>query len=148
MIYLAASRSGHRVVLDGIDGDLATYTPIRYPSSLLRSGAWREAWAECRQANVNNTYLRHQSPLTILCKSAWDVFAPSSVKRLKKAISSVVRGAFGSSLINPDFAKNICLAEKLRDWQAGDQSCGPLSDQQRHISALTSGGHCQGNGGV
>jgi asparagine synthase (glutamine-hydrolysing) len=137
IIDLAASRSGNRVMLDGIDGDLVTYTPVRYPSSLLRSDGWREAWAECRQASVHNPYLRHQSPLMILCKSAWDVFAPSSVKRLKKAISSVVQGTVGSSLINPDFAKNIRLAEKLRDWRAGDQSDGPLSDQQRHITALT-----------
>src|SRR5262249_22286546 len=56
IIYLAASRCGHRVVFDGIDGDLTTYTTERYPSSLLRSGAWREFWAECRQARVNNTY--------------------------------------------------------------------------------------------
>jgi asparagine synthase (glutamine-hydrolysing) len=123
MMYLAASRAGHRVMLDGIDGDLATYTPVLYPSSLLCSHAWCEAWVECRQASVNNTYLRHLSPLTILSKSAWDAFVPSSVKRLKRAMGSLVRGRSASlvtsSLINPDFAKDICLAEKLRGWQAG-----------------------------
>jgi asparagine synthase (glutamine-hydrolysing) len=136
MMYLAASRSGHRVMFDGVDGDLATYTPVHYPSSLLRSGAWGEAWAECRQASVNNTYLQHQSPLTILSKSAWDVFAPSSVKRLNRAISSVVRGQSAPSLINPDFAKEIRLAEKLRDWQEAGQSGGRLSDQEQHIREL------------
>jgi asparagine synthase (glutamine-hydrolysing) len=136
MMHLAASRAGHRVMLDGIDGDLVTDTPLRYPSSLLRSRAWREAWAECRQASVNNTYLRHEPPLRILSKSAWDAFAPSSIKCLKRAISSVVRVRSAPSLINPDFAKKICLAERLKGWQAGDQSGSPLSDQDQHIRAL------------
>jgi asparagine synthase (glutamine-hydrolysing) len=137
MIYLAASRAGHRVMLDGVDGDLASWTSVRYPSSLLRSRAWREAWAECRQASENNVYLRHESSLTILSKSAWDVFASSSVKRLKRAIfSSMVQNRSAPSLINPDFAKDIRLAEKLRAQQARDQSGGPISDQDQHIRML------------
>lgn len=136
LIYLAASRSGNRVMLDGIDGDLATHTPIRYPSSLLHSGAWREAWAECRKASTNNTYLRQQSPLMILCKSAWDIFVPRRIKSLKKTISSVAnKSQFGSSLINLDFAKSIYLAERFRDSRSGNQPS--LSDQQKHINALT-----------
>jgi asparagine synthase (glutamine-hydrolysing) len=136
MVYLAASRSDHRVVLDGVDGDLTTSTHVRYTSSLLRSHAWRKAWAECREASVNNTYLRHEAPLTILSKSAWQAFAPSSFKRLRRRISSVVRGRPALSLINPDFANDIRLAEKLRAWQAGNQSSRPLSEQERHIRVL------------
>ena len=136
IIYLAASRSGNRVMLDGVDGDVATYTHKRYISSLLRSGSWRETWSECHQASVNHTYLRHQSPLLTLSKSMWDVFAPSSVKRLKRGISSVVRGKSLPSLINPDFARDICLAEKLTGLRAARQHDGPLSEQDLHIRAL------------
>jgi len=135
-IYLAASRAGHRVMLDGIAGDLVNDTLVRYTSSLLRSADWREVWAECRQASENNTHLRNTSPLTILSKSVWDVFVPSSVKRLKRTISSVIRVKSSRSLINPGFAEDICLAEKFRGLRAGDQNDGTLSDQELHIRAL------------
>ena len=135
IMYLAASRAGHRVMLDGVGGDVATFTPIRYPSSLLRSGAWREAWAECRLASENNTYLWDESPLAILSKSAWEVFAPSSVKQLKRAVGGMVRERSAPSLINPDFARDIRLAEKLRSWR-GRQSDGPCGDQDQHIRAV------------
>jgi asparagine synthase (glutamine-hydrolysing) len=136
MMYLAASRSGHRVMFDGMEGDITTDTPLCYTSSLLRSGAWREFWAECRQASVNNTYLQHQSPLKILSRSMWGVLAPSSIKRLKSAVNRAGRVGFGSSLINPDFAKDICLNEKIRDLQAARESGGPLSEQERHVAAI------------
>jgi asparagine synthase (glutamine-hydrolysing) len=139
MMYLAASRDGHRVMLDGIDGDKTTYTPVRYVSNLLRSGAWREFWGECCQVRVNHTYLRHQSLPSIVCKSAWDVLAPSKVKRLKRAISSVFREKSMSSLINPDFAKDICLAGKLKDRQVRDQRGDAVSHQEQHIRALFPG---------
>jgi asparagine synthase (glutamine-hydrolysing) len=136
MLYLAASRSGHKIMFDGVDGDTATYAPVRYTSSLLRSGAWREFWAETGQALENHTYLRHQSLPTLLGKNAWDVFAPSTLKRLKRRISTTAVLAFRSSLINPDFAKKIRLAEKLRAWQADDRNFHLLSEQERHIRAL------------
>jgi asparagine synthase (glutamine-hydrolysing) len=136
MMYLAASRSGHRIMLDGSAGDLTTSTPVRYTSSLLRSGACRAFWAESRQALVNNTYLRHHSLPSILCKSAWDVFAPPSLKRLKATISSSATLRSRSSLINPDFARRIGLAEKLRAWQADNRVFHSLSEQERHIRAL------------
>jgi asparagine synthase (glutamine-hydrolysing) len=132
MMYLAASRYGHRVMLDGIDGDAATYTRLRYVSHLLRSGAWREFWTECRQARVNNTYLRFRSLPIILCESMWDVFAPTNLKRLKRAISR----PYISSLINPDFANDIRLAGKLRDRQVGEHR-GAISHQEQHIHAIS-----------
>jgi asparagine synthase (glutamine-hydrolysing) len=143
LTYIAASQSGNRVVLDGIDGDLATYTPTRYPSILLRSGAWREAWAECRQASMNHTYLRQTSALSILCKSAWEVFAPHSIKRLRNTMRSMAHlREFESRLINPDFAKSIHLGERLREHWADNQRT--LGDQQQHINALTPVGIARG----
>ena len=134
MMYMAAARDGHRVMLDGIDGDLATYTPARYVSYLLRSGSWRDFWRECRQARLNHTYLRYQSLPATLCKSAWDVFTPSSVKRLKRAIFS--GSPYMSSLINPDFAEYIDVAGKLRDRQGRGRA---VSYQEQHIRALFPG---------
>ena len=137
IMYLAASRGGHRVMLDGIDGDLATSTPLRYVSALLRSGAWREFWGECRQARVNNTYLRYQSLPSIICKSVWEVFAPNDLKRLKGTVHNLSRRKYVSSLINPDFARDMRLAGKLKHWQEGNPKGDPVCHQEQHIRALS-----------
>ena len=49
-----------------------------------------------------------------------------------------------SSLINPDFAKDIGLAEKLKGWRADGQDCGLLSDQEWHIRQLVPVGLVRG----
>ena len=148
MMYLAASRLGHRVMYDGIDGDLVTHTPVRYIPRLMRSGAWREAWYEVQQASVNNTYLKHLSPLSILLLCAWDFVAPASIKRLKRRIGSMVHGgAPEASLMNPDFAKRIHLAERLKDWDAERIDGNQQTDQEIHIRALTPVGLSRGLGG-
>lgn len=136
MMYLAASRAGHRVMLDGIDGDTAISAPTHYISSLLPYGGWRDVWAECRQASMNNTYLRNVSPVTILSKYAWATFAPTGVKRLKRSINDAIGGTHGPSFINPDFAKRIHLAERLREKRADKRRECPLSEQDRHVRLL------------
>ena len=149
MMYLAASRFGNRVMYDGVDGDLVTDTPSRYMSSLLHSGAWHEAWGEAQKASVNNTYLKHLSPLSILSLSVWDAFAPTSIKRLKSNIGSMAHGrAIERSLINPDFAKKIRLAERLKNRQTEKKRFNRQSDQERHISVLTPEGIAIGMQGL
>lgn len=136
MMCLAASRSGSQVMLDGMEGDLTTFTPRRYTSRLLRSGAWRDFLAECRQSSLNNTFLRGSSPMTTMLRSTWDVFMPGSLKRLKRAIGRRGESEFGSSLINRDFARDIRLAERLRDSEKRFRGDDLLSDQQQHIAAM------------
>jgi asparagine synthase (glutamine-hydrolysing) len=137
MMYLAASRRGHRVVFDGIDGDLVTYTPLRYMTSLLRSGALRDAWIESRQASINNTYLKGVSPLIIFARSAWEIYAPNAVKSLKQRIWTIRgRNPFRVSLIKKEFAKDLCLRERLDEQQSYERKISLLSDQERHIHAL------------
>lgn len=138
MMYLSAQRSGHRVMYDGIDGDLVTYTPERYMGVLLRAGEWRQAWRESRQAAVNNTYLQHLSPLTIFAKSAWDVYVPGSVQWLKRRIWNIrSTNPLRNSLINLDFAASIRLAERLTEQQSLARKLSQRSDQERHIHVLT-----------
>jgi asparagine synthase (glutamine-hydrolysing) len=145
MMYLAARRGGHRVMFDGIDGDLVTYTPVRYMTSLLRSGAWRDAWAEAQQASINNTYLQGMSPLIIFAGSAWETYAPNAVKSLKQRIWNIRgRNPFQGSLINRQFAADIRLGERLRTQHSQAQMVSLLSDQERHIHVLAPSGIASG----
>lgn len=145
MMYLAAARSGHRVMHDGIDGDLTTFTPTRYMGGLLRSGEWRRAWTESRRASVNNTYLRSLSPMVIFLKSVWDVVAPLRLKLFRQSISRMGQGrTFGHSLINRDFAADIRLAARLEKWQAETLAIAHQGGQREHIHALTQPGITRG----
>lgn len=146
LMYQAASRAGCRVMLDGVDGDLATYTPIRFYSSLIRAGKLRNAWAEIQQARVNNTYLQGRSSTGMLALGIWDVFATRQLRQVKNA---VVRGMarpslIESSLIDPGFARRISLEKRLEAYLQEGGADGQLSDQQRHIRTLTPVGLARG----
>ena len=138
MMYLAASRNGNRVMFDGIDGDLVMSTPRFYIASLMRGGAWGEAWSEACRASLNNTRLRHLSSLAIMSISARIAFLPFGVRLLRQRISNTVsKGFLRGSLINRDFATSIRLAERTRDLQANRLRRSQLSDQEQHICAIT-----------
>lgn len=145
VMYLAASRVGHRVMFDGIDGDLVTYTPTHYQASLLRAGAWHETWQEARLARINNAYQKHFPLPEILARSAWSAFAPVWLRRLKSQLGCYARGGrFGASLINPEFAREIRLAERLADQHSRALARGRQTEQETHIHALTQPGITRG----
>jgi asparagine synthase (glutamine-hydrolysing) len=145
VMYKLAGRAGFRVMFDGIDGDLATYTPLHYQASLLRSGAWGEAWREAHLARVNNTYQKHLSLPEIVARSVWNAYAPYWMSGLRSRLKRPARnGGFGASNIHPDFARRIRLAERLEEKQSGALALGRQTDQETHIHALTQPGITRG----
>ena len=146
VLYLAASRSGHRIMCDGVDGDLATFVPVRYAESLIRSYQWSDIWRECRDASVNNTYLKGLSPVSILLKSGWEALPTPHLKRLKQTALDFARGRdpFISSMLNGDFIRRNDLVEKRRSFLDSKSDWQSLSDQERHISVITHDGLARG----
>jgi asparagine synthase (glutamine-hydrolysing) len=145
MMYLAANRRGHRVMLDGIDGDLATYTPPRYTASLLRAGAWRVAWAEAKHASMNNTFLQGKSPLSILSRSAWDAYAPTTAKWLKDMLwDSRQKNPFTNITIHHGLAARVGFSRRVKECRARSRRMRRQSDQERHIQVLTPPGIVSG----
>ncbi len=65
LVNLAAAASGSRVMLDGIDGDLATSAPNNYVGRMALAGRPLAAWREARAASKTHTYLRGQSAARI-----------------------------------------------------------------------------------
>lgn len=140
VMYQAASRQGFRVMFDGIDGDLVTYTPMHYQASLLRSGAWGEAWREIRMARINNTYQKHLTLAEIVARNAWNAFAPIWLRRLRTTLKRAPQNLeFGKSFIHPDFAQRIHLSERLAEDSASALLRRRLSDQEVHIQAIQPG---------
>lgn len=88
LMCLAASRNGHRVVLHGASGDLATHALHRYPAYLLRGGLWTSAWNECAEASRHHTYLRGRSARRIWFENLWTAFAPGPAKSTLSTLRS------------------------------------------------------------
>jgi asparagine synthetase B (glutamine-hydrolysing) len=116
LMCLAASRSGHRVLLEGASGDMAMHAPIYYPSvPLSRGEVWR-AWRECQAASRNNVYLLGQSPLSIFMRSALLAGVPPALlHQVRRARYRKRPSPVDNSLINPEFAEKIRLRERLKE---------------------------------
>ncbi len=114
-IYLDARRHGVNVVLDGIDGDtvLSEGTHI---ARLLRRGRWMTAYREA--VGQNRFWRGGYPPTSYLYRSAIQAFAPKQMPRLHRLRHSCsskarVENNIRTSIINPDFAQRIFLAERL-----------------------------------
>jgi asparagine synthase (glutamine-hydrolysing) len=137
MMYLTAGQAGHRVMLDGVDGDAVTGTDRLYMSSLLSCGKWRAAWSECRQASANHTFLQDMPPPGIFARSAWRVFAPTTLKSLKTRIwKAGQQNRIGDSVINRDLAQDLRLAELLVEKRELALSIQNQTEQDRHLRAM------------
>lgn len=140
MVYLMAQRTGCRVVLDGIDGDLATWTPTRYLTGHLRAGQWTTAWREARLASANNTYLQSRPPWAILGAAAWEAWVPAALRGLKARLwDPGPRQQFRDSLIAPQFARRVGVRERLLETRAEALRVSRLGLQEQHIWALNGG---------
>jgi asparagine synthase (glutamine-hydrolysing) len=147
LMCLAASRNGARTMLLGACGDITLSAPHYYPSVLLRHGALRDAWRECRLASRNNLHLRGRSPLHILMRSAHYAFAPGFAQGGMRRLRRKIRPPdFEGSLIHPDFARRIHLLERMeQQFRAGDRapSAEPdrveIGDMRAGITSALSG---------
>ena len=117
MMCQAASRQQHRVVLNGVSGDLTMDVPNRYPAHLIRAGQWRQAWRECQGASRNNTYLRGSSPLKLWLLNAGTAYLPEKLKPLARRLHGQA-SPLAHSVIKPAFEQKLQLAERLHVQQA------------------------------
>jgi asparagine synthase (glutamine-hydrolysing) len=137
MMFLAASRDGQRVMLHGMGGDLTTFVPHRYIAFLLKAGKWREAWKACRAVNQNNTYLQGTSPFRLLSGNIRAAYVPEYISHMARGLRSLLaRPPLADSLINPDFAGELNLSERIR--KAQERSVFPMPGlQDWHIRILS-----------
>ncbi|WP_298470079.1 asparagine synthase-related protein [uncultured Erythrobacter sp.] len=110
-VYLAASREGRKVVLDGVGGDttLGTQNLIAWH---LRRGHFIQAWKE---ATGEERFWEHPDPAwKTLLRGAGQTFVPKSLREARRALMRR-RGnaaAHVTSLLDPDFAARIGIEER------------------------------------
>lgn len=112
MMCRAAAKSGDRVLLHGVSGDLTMDAPDRYPAYLLQSGQYWRAWQECRASSRNHTYLKGISPYELMLRNAWTSFAPARLKSAVRGWRRRGNGVFHEGcLIREGFAKRVGLTD-------------------------------------
>ena len=130
LVNLAAAASGSRVMLDGIDGDLATSTPNNYVGRMALAGHPLAAWREARAAAKTHTYLRGQSAAKIFTAGIAQRLEPGWAARWRYHLSDVRAGDRPFiGMLHPDRVGGLKLRERvlaqrlalrvlpaLRDW--------------------------------
>lgn len=139
LMCMAAARNGHRVMLDGVSGDLTMGAPTQYIAYLIRGGHWGVAWRECRSASTNHTALRGSAPLKILFASGAAASTPRYLKVAMRKFREMKSGSpLENSLINLDFARKLNLSERLADQISKVPTLFDCSIRQHHVNAINS----------
>ena len=135
-VYGRAQQDGVKVVLDGVDADLVTSLGDGYLSRLAPRGALLTLLKQARGWARN--YPRHYSMMGLLWGQGKRVFVPPWVSRQRRRISrrQRLRRVLETTMISPDFARQIRLSDRLEELDERDCAC-PSSTQDVHIRGIT-----------
>jgi len=130
LVNQAAAAAGSRVMLDGIDGDLATSTPTNYIGRMALAGQPLAAWREARAAAKAPTYRKHRSAGRIFATGLASRLEPEWLAHWRYRLADARAGdAPFLGLLHPDKLASLRLRERvleqrlrlradtaLRDW--------------------------------
>lgn len=116
LVSQAAASRGSRVMLDGIDGDLAASAPDNYIGRMVLAGYPLAAWREAQAAAKTHTYLKHLSAPIIFAWGLATRLEPRWVahRRYRGADASAGDAAF-RGLLHPDLIVSMRLRERTLD---------------------------------
>jgi asparagine synthase (glutamine-hydrolysing) len=118
MLYILAAQRGHRVVLDGIDGDGVAAITSTYPAYLLRAGKLITAQKEIRGMclNYHSGGIPVSEKLQQMVRLAW---TPGFVRSMKRKLSREnPTWQDRPNFIDPEFAKKVQLHERIMNSNA------------------------------
>lgn len=135
VMYIAARRDGVNVVLDGIDADVVTSTTIHI-AQLLRDGRWMNAWSEA--SGLSYFFKHFYSPYFLLMRGALSAFTPFWLRDLIRPATRIhrLRRAIKSSIINPEFARRVGLADRLDVLYGYGRATRGMTLPQKHALAM------------
>jgi asparagine synthase (glutamine-hydrolysing) len=128
---------GVRVLLDGVDGDTTLSYSFHYLIELVRQGKWPTLMREAVGLS-RHFYSEQVSPFSIIWRMAIKPLLPSLGRQVCPGLpwrNALPREV--SSLVNPDFAKRLNLASKLKELAQVQRRI--RTSRQAHCSELTNG---------
>ena len=136
-VYLLANKSGYRVMLDGIDGDIVASLSSSYPTILLKNGKYHDAVREIFLQN-KNYYGGKLSTSKILYQNIRAAYTPLILRKLRTIWRKRrhMEQHNSNSIINMEFAKEIHLTDRLAQLRAHGSNGFCQSTYTQHISAL------------
>jgi len=146
LMYLNAGYAGHRVVLDGVDGDLVTALSPSYPVALASRGRLVKAWMESR-AQQRNCYRAEPQAgqfLGLLCRALALLLGrgggttPTIFRAMLNLRHQRTRQDSGADLLVTDsLAREVCLADRIREFHQTSIGERHNNLQQASIARLT-----------
>ncbi len=137
VLYLAAQKANHRVVLDGIDGDIIASLSPAYPVYLFRQGLFKTAFNET--AALSKTYYHgNVSVGSLLMQYGRKLFVPGWLRQVYKPISQarLTKNAVKESLIRASFAGRIHLAKRLQKLVSHSYTECAWSLREKHVYSI------------
>lgn len=137
-LYNTAAQNGQRVLLDGVEGNLAHSLMTDYPASLLREGQWLQAWRQTLKLRKNH-FNGHTSLAKNLRQSLLPGLIPAPLRRLRRELISGrnAAGLIEESMINPAFAKQTQCRQRLQAFQSQHNPGPAASTTELHYRAIT-----------
>lgn len=114
-MYARAQQLGHGVMLDGIDGDIATSLGPGYLTCLLRDGHWAAARRESRGLAAYTETPSWQ----LLYRHGRGLCVPAAVRRRRRRRGArSLREMVGGSIVNADFAARVDLLDRVETMRS------------------------------
>jgi asparagine synthase (glutamine-hydrolysing) len=114
LLYQQAAKDGNRVMLDGVDGDIAASLSYSYPANLLRQFSIKTAWHETF-AQGHDFFDGEVSAYKLFFRYFLSAFTPQIFKdyRWRLKLPGVVGKYLADSVIAEPFAESVHLRERL-----------------------------------
>lgn len=118
LLYQQAAKDGHRVMLDGVDGDVAASLPYSYPVDLLRQYAFKKAWHET-YAQGHDFFAGRVSPYKLFWGYFLSAFTPQIVKeyRWRLRLPARMRDYLADSVAAGQFVEKAGLRDRLLTFE-------------------------------
>ena len=116
-LYAAAAEAGHRIMLDGVAGDV-TLGPGHAAADFLRRGRLLRGW---REVAAENRFYRIDQPTRIeFARQAAVAFVPDFLRgwRTDRRLARSAREPAYETVLHPDFAQRIGFAQRRCEFIA------------------------------
>jgi asparagine synthase (glutamine-hydrolysing) len=115
-LYKKASSANHRVVLDGVEGDLVISLGRNYPAGLVREGRWGSAFLELRGMIAND--MTDLSLSRLISGTLRSALPPDWLRRLRfrSRATQLVKDELTNSLLSKNMIANTEISNRYRQY--------------------------------
>jgi len=137
LLYLMARDQGHRVMLDGVEGDLVHSLSASYPSSLVRRGHFGRAIKESIGV-WQNYYQKQTSLLQVFNSTIRPAFMPDRLRQWRRSLfrKSILADNLHGTIINRDFAREVDIESRLKQLDSHSTIRSSASFREKQVKRI------------